>query len=38
LVFLTLDWQEADDTQDAQQWDDNWDDDDVEDDFSTQLR
>ncbi|KAF9379955.1 hypothetical protein CPB97_008654 [Podila verticillata] len=36
--FATEDWQEADDSQDAQQWDDNWDDDDVEDDFSAQLR
>ncbi|KAG0021328.1 hypothetical protein BGZ81_006409 [Podila clonocystis] len=36
--FATEDWQEADESQDTQQWDDNWDDDDVEDDFSAQLR
>ncbi|KAG0349379.1 hypothetical protein BG004_007006 [Podila humilis] len=36
--FATEDWNEADEAQDAQQWDDNWDDDDIEDDFSVQLR
>lgn len=33
-----LDWNEAEEEKDAHQWDDNWDDDDVEDDFSQQLR
>lgn len=34
-----IDWTAADeDGEDAQMWEDNWDDDNVEDDFSTQLR
>lgn len=36
--LLLLDWNEAEEEKDAHQWDDNWDDDDVEDDFSQQLR
>jgi 26 proteasome complex subunit DSS1 len=33
------DWEETEeDTEDAHFWEDNWDDDDVEDDFSKQLR
>jgi len=35
---LYVDWNEAEEEKDAHQWDDNWDDDDVEDDFSQQLR
>lgn len=36
--FVT-DWEETEeDTEDAHFWEDNWDDDDVEDDFSKQLR
>jgi len=34
-----LDWTTADeDAEDTQMWEDNWDDDNVDDDFSTQLR
>jgi hypothetical protein len=37
-VFI-IDWEETEeDTEDAHFWEDNWDDDDVEDDFSRQLR
>ena len=36
---VTIDWTAADeDAEDTQMWEDNWDDDNVEDDFSTQLR
>jgi len=38
VLHLTVDWNEAEEEKDAHQWDDNWDDDDVEDDFSQQLR
>lgn len=37
-VTCIIDWNEAEEEKDAHQWDDNWDDDDVEDDFSQQLR
>ncbi|KAI9314394.1 DSS1/SEM1 family-domain-containing protein [Dichotomocladium elegans] len=37
--FAAEDWNEADeDLDDSHFWEDNWDDDDVEDDFSKQLR
>ncbi|XP_065919389.1 26S proteasome complex subunit SEM1-like [Dysidea avara] len=37
--FPTEDWTTADeDAEDTQMWEDNWDDDNVEDDFSMQLR
>ncbi|KAI8575198.1 hypothetical protein K450DRAFT_262854 [Umbelopsis ramanniana AG] len=37
--FAAEDWEETEeDTEDAHFWEDNWDDDDVEDDFSKQLR
>ncbi|KAG2221017.1 hypothetical protein INT45_009266 [Circinella minor] len=37
--FAAEDWGEAEeDKDDAHYWEDNWDDDDVEDDFSKQLR
>lgn len=32
------DWQEKDCDEDLSIWEDNWDDDDVEDDFSEQLK
>ena len=36
---LLLDWNEKQENkEDVQVWEDNWDDDDVEDDFSKQLR
>ena len=39
INFIYLDWGEAEeDKDDAHYWEDNWDDDDVEDDFSKQLR
>ncbi|KAG2181505.1 hypothetical protein INT44_008318 [Umbelopsis vinacea] len=42
LIFTwhsVTDWEETEeDTEDAHFWEDNWDDDDVEDDFSKQLR
>ena len=33
-----LDWTGLDEDEDAHVWEDNWDDDNVEDDFSNQLR
>lgn len=36
-VVLT-DWTGLDEDEDAHVWEDNWDDDNVEDDFSNQLR
>ncbi|ORX70171.1 hypothetical protein DL89DRAFT_153351 [Linderina pennispora] len=37
--FEVEDWSpDAEDKEDATLWDDNWDDDDLEDDFSNQLR
>ncbi|KAF9586313.1 hypothetical protein BGW38_007060 [Lunasporangiospora selenospora] len=36
--FAAQDWNETEEEKNANQWDDNWDDDDVEDDFSIQLR
>uniref|UniRef100_U3K6P9 26S proteasome complex subunit SEM1 n=1 Tax=Ficedula albicollis TaxID=59894 RepID=U3K6P9_FICAL len=36
--FLSLDWTGLDEDEDAHVWEDNWDDDNVEDDFSNQLR
>lgn len=33
-----LDWAGLDEDEDAHVWEDNWDDDNVEDDFSNQLR
>ena len=37
--WLSLDWTGADEDQgDVNVWEDNWDDDNVEDDFSQQLR
>ncbi len=39
ILFCILDWEaDAEDTVDKQLWEDNWDDDNVEDDFSIQLR
>ena len=39
LLYFCVDWTTADeDAEDTQMWEDNWDDDNVEDDFSTQLR
>lgn len=35
---LYLDWTGLDEDEDAHVWEDNWDDDNVEDDFSNQLR
>ena len=36
---FSIDWEETEeDTEDAHFWEDNWDDDDIEDDFSKQLR
>uniref|UniRef100_A0A8C9NDM5 26S proteasome complex subunit SEM1 n=1 Tax=Serinus canaria TaxID=9135 RepID=A0A8C9NDM5_SERCA len=37
-AFLSLDWTGLDEDEDAHVWEDNWDDDNVEDDFSNQLR
>ncbi|CAG8442208.1 5903_t:CDS:2 [Funneliformis caledonium] len=34
----TLDWNETEEDQETHLWEDNWDDEDVEDDFSKQLR
>lgn len=36
--FPTEDWTGCDEDEDAHVWEDNWDDDNVEDDFSNQLR
>ncbi|KAG1596216.1 hypothetical protein G6F48_000102 [Rhizopus delemar] len=36
--FAAEDWGEEEDQNDAHFWEDNWDDDDIEDDFSKQLR
>ncbi|ORZ02932.1 DSS1/SEM1 family-domain-containing protein [Syncephalastrum racemosum] len=37
--FAAEDWgEDAEDKSDAHFWEDNWDDDDIEDDFSKQLR
>ncbi|XP_010710972.2 26S proteasome complex subunit SEM1, partial [Meleagris gallopavo] len=38
FLFLSLDWTGLDEDEDAHVWEDNWDDDNVEDDFSNQLR
>jgi len=39
LSLITLDWDQNDeDKDDSHQWEDDWDDDNVEDDFSKQLR
>lgn len=38
IVFSFLDWTGLDEDEDAHVWEDNWDDDNVEDDFSNQLR
>lgn len=35
---ICLDWTGLDEDEDAHVWEDNWDDDNVEDDFSNQLR
>ncbi len=36
---MCIDWgEEEEDQNDAHFWEDNWDDDDIEDDFSKQLR
>lgn len=37
-LFPFLDWAGLDEDEDAHVWEDNWDDDNVEDDFSNQLR
>lgn len=37
-VFSFSDWTGLDEDEDAHVWEDNWDDDNVEDDFSNQLR
>ncbi|CAG8500630.1 8585_t:CDS:2 [Ambispora gerdemannii] len=36
--FAAEDWNETEDDKETKLWEDNWDDEDVEDDFSTQLR
>ena len=36
--FPAEDWAGLDEDEDAHVWEDNWDDDNVEDDFSNQLR
>jgi 26 proteasome complex subunit DSS1 len=37
--FIPAKWDKSDeDAEDAQQWKDNWDDDDIEDDFTKNLR
>ncbi|KAI9018775.1 hypothetical protein CLU79DRAFT_760335 [Phycomyces nitens] len=39
LMGIKIEWGEnEEDKEDAQFWEDNWDDDDIEDDFSKQLR
>lgn len=38
ICFCFLDWAGLDEDEDAHVWEDNWDDDNVEDDFSNQLR
>lgn len=38
LSVSILDWTGLDEDEDAHVWEDNWDDDNVEDDFSNQLR
>jgi 26 proteasome complex subunit DSS1 len=39
LMQIRTDWNEGEeDTEDKQQWEDDWDDEDVDDDFSKQLR
>lgn len=39
MTLLSLDWEEdQEDESDKKVWEDNWDDDNVEDDFSLQLR
>jgi len=39
IVCFTVDWgKDQEDESDKKIWEDNWDDDNVEDDFSTQLR
>lgn len=38
MLFTFLDWTGLDEDEDAHVWEDNWDDDNVEDDFSNQLR
>ena len=39
ILYICVDWTTADeDAEDTQMWEDNWDDDNVEDDFSMQLR
>lgn len=37
-VVSSTDWTGLDEDEDAHVWEDNWDDDNVEDDFSNQLR
>uniref|UniRef100_A0A8C4IX16 26S proteasome complex subunit SEM1 n=1 Tax=Dromaius novaehollandiae TaxID=8790 RepID=A0A8C4IX16_DRONO len=37
-IFVCFDWTGLDEDEDAHVWEDNWDDDNVEDDFSNQLR
>ncbi|CAG8450910.1 15414_t:CDS:2 [Rhizophagus irregularis] len=36
--FIAEDWNETEEDQETHLWEDNWDDEDVEDDFSKQLR
>lgn len=38
LSVCFIDWTGLDEDEDAHVWEDNWDDDNVEDDFSNQLR
>lgn len=38
MNVICLDWTGLDEDEDAHVWEDNWDDDNVEDDFSNQLR
>jgi len=38
LFILNIDWNETEEDQETHLWEDNWDDEDVEDDFSKQLR
>jgi 26 proteasome complex subunit DSS1 len=39
VLFALIDWaEEEEDKDDTHYWEDNWDDDDIEDDFSQQLK
>lgn len=38
MIFSLTDWQGKDNDEELTIWEDNWDDDDIEDDFSKQLK